>query len=222
MSSGCAAAEPATCVACLHSGSTGGRLPRLGSVFCRSARPVAKPPICIGCHALPTDRRLTSQLALVSLLRLGLRPTSDSHRTLILQLGSCPTSGSHRLLLQPWLAPSAAAAFGLRRLPPVCHTGDELPTRIGRSASSFTGFDSLGLRLASLPPAEPLMHPLLQPNLASPAEPSMSIPYPLVRASSGSASFNNFRLASAFALPGATSDPSVAFASGFTLWPDWC
>jgi len=29
---------------------------------------------------------------------------------------------------------------------------------------------------------------------------------------------NNFRLASTFAISGATSDPSAAFASGFTLW----
>ena len=30
--------------------------------------------------------------------------------------------------------------------------------------------------------------------------------------------FNNLRLAAAFAISGATSDPSAAFASGFTLW----
>jgi hypothetical protein len=49
----------------------------------------------------------------------------------------------------------------------------------------------------------------------------MSIPYPPVRASSESASFNNFRLASTFAISGATSDPAAAFASGFTLWLGW-
>jgi hypothetical protein len=107
---------------------------------------------------------------------------------LILQLGSCPTFGSHRLLLQPRLAPFVAAAIGLRRLPPVCQTGGELPTRIGCSATSFTGFDSPGLRLAFLHPAGLLMHPLLQSDLASPAKPSMSIQFPPVRASSGSAS----------------------------------
>jgi len=32
---------------------------------------------------------------------------------------------------------------------------------------------------------------------------------------------NNFRLASTFAISGATSDPSAAFASGFTLWLGW-
>jgi len=32
---------------------------------------------------------------------------------------------------------------------------------------------------------------------------------------------NNFRLASTFAISGATSDPSLAFASGFTLWLGW-
>jgi len=65
------------------------------------------------------------------------------------------------------------------------------------------------------------MHPLLQLNLASPAEPPMSIQYPPVRASSGSTSLNNLRLAAAFAISGAASDPSAAFASGFTFWLGW-
>jgi len=82
-------------------------------------------------YALPFDLWLTFQLALASFLRQGRGPTFDSHRILILQLGSCPTSGSHRLLLQPRLAPSAAAVSGLRQLPPVCHACGELPTRIG-------------------------------------------------------------------------------------------
>ena len=56
------------------------------------------------------------------------------------------------------------------------------------SSAGFTGFDLLSLRRASLSPAGPLMHPLLQPNVASRAEPSMSFQYPPDLASSGSAS----------------------------------
>jgi len=160
-SAGCAGAEPATCVACpaLRLDRWPTSPARIGVLSFSSTG--GKHPICIDCCALPIDRWLTFQLALASILRLGRRPTFRLAPDLILQLGSYPTSGSHRLLLQPRLAPSAAATFGLRRLPPVCHTGDELPTRIGFSVSSFTGFDSLGLRRAPLPPAGPLMHPLL-------------------------------------------------------------
>jgi hypothetical protein len=44
------------------------------------------------------------------------------------------------------------------------------------------------------------MHSLFQPNLASPAKPSMSTQFPPALASSGIFQLNNFRLASAFAL----------------------
>jgi hypothetical protein len=63
------------------------------------------------------------------------------------------------------------------------------------------------------------MHSLFPPNLASPAKPSMSIPFPPALASSGIIQLNNFRLASAFVTSGASSDPSAACASGFTLCP---
>jgi hypothetical protein len=63
------------------------------------------------------------------------------------------------------------------------------------------------------------MHSLLQLNLASPAKPSMSIPFPPALASSGIIQLNNFRLAPSFASSGASSDPSAACASGFTLCP---
>ncbi len=65
------------------------------------------------------------------------------------------------------------------------------------------------------------MHSLLQPNLASPTEPSMSIPYPPAFASSGIIQSNNVRLAPSFAFSGASSDPSQACARGFTLCPGW-
>ena len=89
------------------------------------------------------------------------------------------------------------------------------------SPSVFTGREPLGLRLVAPSPAEPLMHSLFQLNLASPAKPSMSILSPLALASSGIFQRNNFRLASAFASSGASSDPSAACASGFTLCPGW-
>ena len=65
------------------------------------------------------------------------------------------------------------------------------------------------------------MHSLLQPNLASPAKPSMSIPYPPAFASSGITQPNNVRLAPSVVFSGASSDPSQACARGFTLCPRW-
>jgi hypothetical protein len=89
------------------------------------------------------------------------------------------------------------------------------------SPSGFTGREPFGLRRLVPSPAEPLMHSLFPPNLASPAKPSMSIPFPPALASSGIIQLNNFRLASAFVSSGASSDPSEACASGFTLCPGW-
>jgi len=88
------------------------------------------------------------------------------------------------------------------------------------SPYGFTGREPFGLRLEVPSPVEPLMQSLFPPNLASPDEPSMSIPFPPVFASSGITQLNNFRLASAFVTSGASSDPSAACASGFTLCPD--
>jgi hypothetical protein len=183
---------------------------RLAAAALPPARPRANPPARIGvfspgstggkhpaftvCYALPTDWRLTFQLALVSVLQLGLRllPTHIWRRP------------SARLVSNLGLSPWVVATFSLRCLllrlsslrwrSPVCHTGREPPTRIGCSSTGFTGLAAPGLRRAPLPPAGPLMHPLLQLNLASPAEPSMSIPYPPVRAPSGSASLTTSAL----------------------------
>jgi len=130
---------------------------RLASAALRPARPGANPPARIGvlsfgstggkrpaftvCYALPFVRGLTFQLALASILRLGRRPTADSHLVLILQLGSCPTSGFHRLLLQPSACASCCYDFSsLRWASPVCHTGGELPTRIGCYAAQLHRF----------------------------------------------------------------------------------
>jgi hypothetical protein len=65
------------------------------------------------------------------------------------------------------------------------------------------------------------MHSLFQLNLASPAKPSMSILYPLALASSGIFQLNNRGLAPSLVTSGASSDPSAACASGFTLCPGW-
>jgi hypothetical protein len=62
VSSGCAGTEPPTCVGALHSSSTGGqpsgsdRFRVFGSTGC-------KPPIRIGCYALPIDRWRSIRLA---------------------------------------------------------------------------------------------------------------------------------------------------------------
>jgi hypothetical protein len=142
-----------------HSGSTGGRLSRLGSAFCRSARsvanlrfasalrtavrPLADLPACAGVlpQARPrTNFRLTSDL--------------DSSARLVSNFRFAPvvvaTSACAFCCCDFWLAPASA------RLPCLWRTSDShrpvLPT-------GFTGFDSLGLRLAFLLPAGLLMHP---------------------------------------------------------------
>ena len=100
-----------------------------------------------------------------SFLRLGRRPTSDSHRCRPLA----------RL----------AASSGLRLLLPLPLGWLRLQFAPAASPSVFTGREPFGLRLVAPSPAEPLMHSLFQPNLASTAEPSMSIPFPPALASSG-------------------------------------
>jgi hypothetical protein len=177
----------------LHSGSTGGRLCQLGSVFCRRLDRWQTSDLHRR-YALPFDPWLTFQLALASFLRQGREPTFDSHRTLILQLGSCPASGSHRLLLQPRLAPSAAAASGLRQLPPVCQTSGELPTRIGCSSPRLHRFRITRLAPCASTSGWAFDAPLTSTEPCIAGKPSMSIPYPPVRASSGSASLTTFDL----------------------------
>ena len=119
--------------------------------------------------------------------------------------------------------PSFGSAGGYIRLAPHVPQLHRLASASGLhrllSPSGFTGRRPLGLRLAISSPVEPPMHSLFPPNLASPAKPSMSIPFPPALASSGIIQLNNFRLASAFVTSGASSDPSAACASGFTLCP---
>jgi hypothetical protein len=178
---------------------------RLASAALRPARPGTNPPARIGvlsfgstggkrrafavCIALPLVRWLTFQLALASFLRLGRRPTADSHLVLILQLGTCPTSGFHRLLLQPSACASCRYDFSsLRWLSPVCHTGGELPTRIGCYAIQL--YRSRFVRLASDVSTSGWAFdaPLASTEPCIAGKPSMSIPYPPVLAPSGSAS----------------------------------
>jgi hypothetical protein len=159
LSSGCADFKPPACAGCptfrLDRGPTPpsriGVLPR-GSIG-------GKHPARTVCYALPIVRRLTFQLALASLLRLGLRPlpTHIGRVSSARLVSNPPAFAGGCCNLQ--LALSAAAAVSLRCLPPVCHTGRELPTRIGCSSTGFTGFKSLGSRLAPLPPAGPPKHP---------------------------------------------------------------
>jgi len=191
---------------------------RLASAACTPARPVANLPARIGfvsfgstgcvlptcadCSALPTDWwRPLLACAWRSFLQLGRQPTSDSHRC---RSFAQPAASSGLRLLLP-LHPRLVSAFGLLRL---------------LSPYGFSGRRPFGLRLTPASPVELLMHSLFPPNLASPAEPSMSIPFPLALASSEITQLNYFRLASALVTSGASSDPSAACAPGFNLCPD--
>ena len=182
--------------------------------------------------ALQLDRWPTFRLGSVSCLRLDRLQTSDSHRLLrasdrpaathptcversFLRLGRRPTSDSHRCRPLARLA----ASSGLRHMLPLPLGWLRLQFAPAASPSAFTGREPCGLRRLAPSPAEPLMHSLFQPNLASPAKPSMSIPFPPALASSGIFQLNNFRLAPSFVSSGASSDPSAACASGFTLCP---
>jgi hypothetical protein len=153
-----------------------------------------------------------------SLHRQGRRSTADSHRILILQLD--------------WwnnlrLSPAVVAASSLHWLPPQppAFTGCCLLLPNRRRTSDSHRLFHLRLhrfRFTRLAPGVSTSGWAFDAPLTS-TEPCigsklpMSIQYPPVRASSGSASFDNFRLASVFVISGAASDPSRAFAPGFTL-----
>jgi len=169
-----------TCVGTLHSSSTGGQ-PSGSDRF----------------RVLRLDRLQTSDLR--RLFRTSDRPVAI-HPTCVersfLRLGRQPTSDSHRCRPLARLA----ASSGLRRTLPLPPGWLRLQFAPAASPSVFTGREPLGLRLVAPSPAEPLMHSLFQLNLASPAKPSMSIPFPPALASSGIFQLNNFRLAPSFAL----------------------
>jgi len=144
----------------LHSGSTGGQLSRLGSVFYRSARAVANLRFSSGVARFrstggdPSDLRRTILPPARPATNFQFAPGDDPSVRLVSNFQLSPA-----VVAICQLAPTAAAVSSLRLLPPVCHTGGELPTRIGRSSSGFTGFDSPDLRRMRVPPAEPLMRP---------------------------------------------------------------
>jgi len=210
---------------------------RLASSACTPARPVANPPARIGFVSCARPARTSDSHRL---FRASGRPRA------ILR-ARARRSWFHRACArQSWFHP-ACAAWSFPRLRPTTylrlasnvvlwlggrpHTACALccpcspggfppPDRSGCfHPPASPAVRLLGLRLAIATPAEPLMHSLLQPNLASPAEPSMSIPFPPAFASSGITQLNNFRLSPAFAISGASSDPSRACARGFTLCP---
>ena len=155
--------------------------------------------------------------------RLGRRSTADSHRILILQLG---------WLNNPRLAPVVAADSSLRRplpQPPACagccphsrQTGGEPPTRIGCSTLRFHRF-----RFTWLAPCVSTSGWAFDAPLTS-AEPCIGgLTADEYSLSAGSRTLricqlNNFRLSSALVSSGAASNPSRAFAPGFTLWLGW-
>ena len=200
---------------------------RLASTACTPARPVANFPARIG---FMSSARSAANLRLASAVPHIQSTFGDPSR---LRLTILVPSGLRRMALPPARpttyfrfasAPSFGSAGGFIRLAPHAAPAPPAGSASGLlrllSPSGFTGRRPLGLRLATASPVVPPMHSLFQLNLASPAEPSMSIPFPPALASSGITQLNNFRLAPSFASSGASSDPSAACASGFTLCPD--
>ena len=181
-----------------------------------------KPPTRIGCSALPINLRRSIKLAPDDPGFIGLAP-DNSGSIRLAPYGPASDQADNLLPTHIGCRPLArlAASSGLRRMPPLPLGWLRLRFAPAASPSAFTGREPVGLRRPAPSPAEPLMHSLFQLNLASPAKPSMSILSPLALASSGIFQRNNFRLASAFASSGASSDPSAACASGFTLCPGW-
>ncbi len=142
-------------------GSTEGRLPRLGSVWLRSARPVADLRLASGApHFRSTDgdpsglHRTTPPPARPAI-------SADSHRILTLQLGWLEQPQAFAVGCCSFrLAPSAAATFQLAPVvAPFAKPAVNFRLASAVSPSGFTGFDSPGLRLALLPPAGPLTRP---------------------------------------------------------------
>ena len=121
-----------------------------------------------------------------------------------------------------------ACAFRCRslRLSPAAapisrQTGGEPPTRIGCSTLRLHRFQFARLAPGVSTSGWAFDTPLTstEPCIAGRAVDEYSI-------SAGSRTFricqlDNFRLASAFVISGAASDPSRAFAPGFTLWLGW-
>ena len=168
---------------------------RLASTACTPARPVANSPARIG---VVSSARPAANLRLSPAVP-RFRPTFGDHSTRV-ELSSygkaddqLPTRIGCRPLarlaaqsrLSPAVAPASPAGYAsdLRRLfhPP-----------------AFAVRDSLRLRFATPSTAEPLMHSLLQSNLASPDKPSMSIRFSAGPCTLRNPPANNFRLASAF------------------------
>ena len=189
LSTGCAGLKPPTFVGCPTSDSTAGQPPGSDRCFLAwldrwqapdshrvlraSDRLAANPPTCVG--VLPPARPAM---------------TPDSHLASSFSSAGLTASGSRRPPLQRSARATRCCSPQLALVAaPFRHTGSQEPTRIGypspalpvstRPTFAVRAYLRLGL----------LMHPLLQLNLASPAEPSMSIPLPPVRAPSGSASF---------------------------------
>jgi hypothetical protein len=118
-----------------HSGSTVGRLPRLGSAWFRSARPVANPRLASGVARFrstdgdPSGFHRTTPPPARPAINCRLTPDFDPLARLVRT-----TSGFHRLLLQ--LRACAVCCCNLQlalAVAPICQTGGEPPTRIGCS-----------------------------------------------------------------------------------------
>lgn len=165
-------------------------------------------------HPAFTERPLHQQGQAIN---CRLTPDSDPFARL-----ARTTSGFHRLLLQ--LQACAVCCCNLQlalAATPVCQTGGEPPTRIGCSTLRLHRFQFARLAPGVSTSGWAFDTPLTstEPCIAGKAVDEYSI-------SAGSRIFricqlDNFRLASAFVISGAASDPSWAFAPGFTLWLGW-
>jgi len=131
-----------------HSGSTEGRLPRLGSVWLRSARPVADLRLASGVPRFRSTDGDPSGSRRTTLPPARPAISADSHRILILQLG-----WSNNLRLSPFVVAASSLRLPLPQLPACTgccphsrQTGGELPTRIG--CSTFRLYQFRFTRLA--------------------------------------------------------------------------
>jgi hypothetical protein len=132
---------------------------------------------------------------------VGVRPparpaiTTDSHLALSFSSAGLSASGSHRLPLQQLACagcccnPQLALAVATFR-----HTGGVLPTRIGCSALRLYRFRITRLAPCASTSGWAFDAPLTSTEPCIAGKPSMSIPFPPVRASSGSASLTTFDL----------------------------
>ena len=181
----------------LDSGSTGGRLPRLGSAWSRSARPVANPRLASVVARFrspdgdPSGLRRTIPPPARPTINCRLAPDFDPSARLVEQppafAGCCRSFACASAAAAPAFT-GCCLLLPNRRRTSDSHRLFHLRLHRFRFTRLAPGVSTSGWAFdAPLTSTEPCIGSKLP----------MSIQYPPVRASSGSASFDNFRLASA-------------------------